>query len=116
MAETKRITSLYVVTDSETHYDKCGNIQGGLFDEGWLKEHIKTFGIDGLLQKISWMHYQIYQAYKDINEELDAGIGIQIPNENKNSQGISIQGIMVMGNNSVMTNGEWNLKGNYTKN
>ena len=110
MAETKRIISLYVVTDSETHYDKCGDIQGGLFDEEWLKEHIKTFGRDGLLQKISWMNYQIHQAYIDVNEKLDAEMGIQIPNENQNSQGL-----MVMGNNSVMTNDKWNLKANYTK-
>ena len=82
MAETKRIASLYVVTDSETFYDKCGDIQGGLFDEQWLKEHIKTFGRDGLLQKLSWMSYQIHQAYTDVNAELDAKICIKVPNEN----------------------------------
>ena len=78
MAETKRIASLFVVTDSETHYDKCGDIQGGLFDEEWLKEHIKKFGRSGLLQKIFWMSYQIHQAYMDVNAEID----IQVPNEN----------------------------------
>ena len=52
MAETKRIASLFVVTDSETYYDKCGDIQGGLFDEQWLKDHIKTFGrVD------EWQHH-----------------------------------------------------------
>jgi hypothetical protein len=83
MAETKRIASLFVVTDSETYYDKCGDIQGGLFDEQWLKDHIKTFGRDGLLQKLSWMSHQIHQAYMDVNDELDSEINNQIPNENK---------------------------------
>lgn len=82
MAETKQITSVFVVTDSETRYDNIGDIQGGGFDKQWLKSHIKAFGRDGLLQKLSWMSYQIHQAYMDVNAELDAKISNQIPNEN----------------------------------
>lgn len=33
MVETKVITLLCVVIDSETPYDKIGNIDSGLFDE-----------------------------------------------------------------------------------
>ena len=33
MAETKKITSLYVVTDSETSYDNIGDIDGGGIDK-----------------------------------------------------------------------------------
>lgn len=44
MAETKEITRLYVVTDSETHYDNIGDIDGGLFNDEWLE---KTY-------KVSW--------------------------------------------------------------
>ena len=38
MAETKLITSLYVVTDSETSYDNIGDIDGGLFPDGFLEK------------------------------------------------------------------------------
>jgi hypothetical protein len=37
MAETKKITSLYVVTDLETSYDNIGDIDGGMFDDEWLE-------------------------------------------------------------------------------
>jgi hypothetical protein len=69
MAETKVITSLFVVTDSETSYDNIGDIDGGGFDEKWLKDHIKNHGIDQLLKSIAWMNYQVFQTYRDVNSE-----------------------------------------------
>ena len=83
MAETKQITSVFVVTDSETRYDNIGDIQGGGFDKQWLKSHIKAFGRDGLLRTISYMNYQVHDAFRQVNAELDDEIGNQIPNENK---------------------------------
>lgn len=55
MAETKLITSLYVITDSETSYDKIGDIDGGMFPDGFLEKHIQEFGANGLLEKLATM-------------------------------------------------------------
>ena len=52
MAETKRITSIHVITDSENSYDHIGDIDGGGMDKEWLKSHIAKYGADGLFQKI----------------------------------------------------------------
>jgi hypothetical protein len=71
MAETKKITSLYVVTDSETSYDQIGDIDGGGFDKEWLKKHIKKHGADGLFKKIAWMNFQIFEALCEVGQEKD---------------------------------------------
>jgi hypothetical protein len=69
MAETKQITELSVVTDSETFYDNIGDIDGGGFDEEWLKKHIKSHGADGLFRKFAWMSFQVFEAMRKVNEE-----------------------------------------------
>ena len=69
MSEQKKITSLYVITDTENGYEKIGDIDGGGFDSEWLKNHIKNYGTDGLFKKIAWMNYQVFQTMRDINEE-----------------------------------------------
>lgn len=62
MAETKEITSLCVVTDSETSYDNIGDIDGGHFDEKWLDNHIERHGADGLIKRIASMLLQVGNA------------------------------------------------------
>lgn len=69
MAETKEITRLYVVTDSETSYDNIGDIDGGYFDEKWLKQHIVSHGTEGLLEKLGGMIRQVLNAKYDYNRE-----------------------------------------------
>ncbi len=69
MAETKTIASLYVVTDSETSYDKIGDIDGGGFDKEWLKSHIQNHGTEGLFQQIAWMNFQVFEALREVNRE-----------------------------------------------
>jgi len=59
MVKTQKITTLYVVTENETKYHKIGNIQGGVFDEEWLKKHIKQHGANGLYEKMASMTKQI---------------------------------------------------------
>lgn len=75
MAETKEITRLYVVTDTETSYDNIGDIDGGMFDETWLYNHIKSHGTDGLLKKLAFMSRQIIETdikvYNDIHNNGD---------------------------------------------
>lgn len=83
MAETKTITSLRVVTDSETSYDNIGDIDGGGFDREWLKKHIKSFGPDGLFKRIAWMNFQVFEMMREVNGENDlANINCK-PVENK---------------------------------
>lgn len=71
MAERKEITKLYVVTDSETYYDNIGDIDGGLFDEQWLKQHIKSHGTEQLIEKLARMQTQIINAKYDLLREND---------------------------------------------
>jgi hypothetical protein len=69
MAETKEITRLYVVTDSETSYDNIGDIDGGGFDKEWLKKHIRSHGTEQLFQQIAWMSFQVFEAMREVNQE-----------------------------------------------
>lgn len=62
MAETKEITRLSVVTDSETSYDNIGDIDGGLFDFTWLMTHIKSHGAEGLIIKLAEMQTQVIKT------------------------------------------------------
>jgi hypothetical protein len=72
MAETKEITRLYVVTDSETHYDNIGDIDGGLFDDEWLEQHIKSHGTEQLIEKLASMQMQVLSMkYKTLREISD---------------------------------------------
>jgi hypothetical protein len=68
MAETKKITSLYVVTDSETSYDNIGDIDGGMFDDNWLEQYIKSHGPNGLYEKLALMNHQIVNTVVKVNK------------------------------------------------
>jgi hypothetical protein len=69
MAERKKITTLWVVTDSETSYDNIGDIDGGAFDTEWLKQHIKSHGIEGLTQQLAFMSWQVFDMLRVVNGE-----------------------------------------------
>ncbi|MFW5757820.1 MAG: hypothetical protein ACOCYO_03980 [Bacteroidota bacterium] len=69
MAETKLITSLYVITDSETSYDKIGDIDGGLFPDGFLEKHIKAHGVEALLEKLASMTSAVITTKYNIERE-----------------------------------------------
>lgn len=71
MAETKLITSIYVVTDSETSYDNIGDIDGGGIDKEWLKKHIASHGADGLFKTTAWINFQVFEALREVNMEKD---------------------------------------------
>jgi hypothetical protein len=68
MPETKRIASLYVVTDTETSQEKIGDIDGGLFDHDWLRQHVASHGSAGLIEALAYMNHQIVQAQRDYNK------------------------------------------------
>lgn len=71
MAETKKITTLYVVTDSEISYDNIGDIDGGMFDDEWLKSYIKSHGANKLYEKLAFMNRQIVNTAVEILKEKD---------------------------------------------
>jgi len=73
MAETQKITTLYVVTDSETSYDNIGDIDGGMFDDTWLYNHIKSHGASGLYEKLAFMSRQIVDAAIKVNNDKNDG-------------------------------------------
>lgn len=77
MAEHREITSLYVVTDSETSYDNIGDIDGGLFNEDWLKLHIKSHGSEQLIEKLASMQMQVLKTKYQILNELDNSIPVE---------------------------------------
>lgn len=73
MTETKKITSLYVVTDSETSYDKIGDIDGGLFDDEWLKSYIMSYGSEKLIKKMAMMQMQVLKIENEIFRDKYSG-------------------------------------------
>lgn len=72
MSETKTIGSISIITDTETSYEHIGDVDGG-FDSIQLKEHIKKYGTTGLLEKMAWMNFQIWETYRELNAEKDKG-------------------------------------------
>lgn len=70
MAETKKITSLYVVTDSENSYEHIGDIDGGLFNDEWLEQHIKSHGTEQLIEKLASMQMQVLSMKRKIQREI----------------------------------------------
>ena len=74
MAEHKKITAIYVVTDTEQATEQIGDIEGGLFPEGWLGKHIKSYGAEQLLECLAGMTGSVITAkYKVEREESEHG-------------------------------------------
>lgn len=71
MGQTKEITRISVITDTENSYEQIGDIDGGGIDHEWLKNHIKNYGHVQLLNKLAWMNYQIWLAVREVNAESD---------------------------------------------
>lgn len=81
MAETKLISSLYVVTDSETYYEKIGDIDGGLIDQDWLRKHIINHGSHGLLFKLSSMISSVVEMQYEVMRGQDCFQNIESSNK-----------------------------------
>lgn len=65
MAEFKKITTIYVVTDTEQSTEQIGDIEGGLFPDGFLEKHIKSHGSEQLLECLAGMiSAVIFAKYK----------------------------------------------------
>lgn len=72
MAETHKITTLYVVTDTETGQEEIGDIDGGMFDDVWLESYIKRYGADKLYRRLAFMARQISNMEVSIWRQGDA--------------------------------------------
>jgi hypothetical protein len=74
MAEHKKITAIYVVTDTEQATEQIGDIEGGLFPDEWLEKHIKSHGAGQLLECLAGMTSAVITAkYKVEREESERG-------------------------------------------
>jgi len=69
MAETKEVTRIYVVTDSDNGYEHIGDIDGGGIEDGWLRNHIRNHGHQGLLDALAWMTFQVWGMVREVNAE-----------------------------------------------
>ena len=70
MAESKVIGSISIVTDSETHYDNIGDVDGG-FDMDQLKNHVKNYGPHQICERLTAMSWQVWETLREINREKD---------------------------------------------
>lgn len=73
MAEYKNIGSISVVTDTETGQEKIGDVEGG-FDSIALVEHVKSYGVTGLLRTLAYMNYQVIETLHKVNAAKDKEI------------------------------------------
>ena len=69
MAETKEVTRIHVVTDSDNGYEHIGDIDGGHFEKKWLRNHIRNHGHQGLLDSLAWMTFQVWDMVREVNAE-----------------------------------------------
>ena len=69
MAERQEILSISVVTDTETGQEKVGDIEGGIFDVGWLKDHLRSHGPWELLKCMAHVLHQI--DMRSLSEDFD---------------------------------------------
>ena len=72
MAETKEITRLHVVVDSETYYENIGDIDGGMFDSEWLEGYIRRHGSEKLIKKLAYMQRQVVDMEVRILNNMDS--------------------------------------------
>lgn len=71
MAEYRKILELSVVVDSETAYDKIGDIDGGFYDDNWLEKHIRNYGSFNLLHRLASLTSKIISVENDVLRERD---------------------------------------------
>jgi len=69
MAETKQLTAIHVIIDTENSLFNIGDIDGGGFDKDELKQIIKNYGSEGLFRQIAWMNFQVFEAMREVNSE-----------------------------------------------
>lgn len=71
MPEKKTIARISVVTDDSTGMYHCGEVDGG-FDREMLMQHIKTYGIDELTNKLAYMSFQVMELHRELNSALSS--------------------------------------------
>lgn len=69
MAEHEMITAIHVVTETEQATENIGDIEGGLFPDGWLNEHIESHGAEQLLECLARMTSAVITAKREVERE-----------------------------------------------
>lgn len=69
MAETREITRLYEVTDTESCHERIGDIDGGMFDDTWLTDHLEAHGPERLIMRLAAQQRQVVNTWYDIERK-----------------------------------------------
>lgn len=65
----KTLSTIRVVTDTDVGYYDMGEVSG-TFGKDDLRNHIKSYGSEGLLKQLAYMQYQVWKMQLAINGEL----------------------------------------------
>jgi len=65
-AETKKLTSISFVVDTDVSYYKIGEVQGS-FQEDELRDYIKRFGHEKLCIHLAFLQFQVWKSLREIN-------------------------------------------------
>jgi len=66
--ETKKLTTISFVTDTDVSYYQLGEVEGS-FEKEQLKDYIKRFGHEKICTQLAFLQFQIWDALREINSE-----------------------------------------------
>lgn len=68
MSERKELATISFITDTDRSYEFIGEVDGS-FNETDLKSYIKRHGIGELCRHLSYLQFQVYNTFREINSE-----------------------------------------------
>lgn len=68
MSERKKLATIDFIVDTDKSYEFIGEVDGS-FNEADLKAYIKRHGIDSLCKHLSFLQFQVYNTFREINSE-----------------------------------------------
>lgn len=79
MSERKKLASIEFVVDTDKSYEFIGEVDGA-FNEKDLKDYIKKYGIEYLCKHLSFLQYQVYDAFIQLNSAKDTLNSVSVIN------------------------------------
>jgi hypothetical protein len=68
--ETKKLTTISFVTNTDVSYYQLGEIEGS-FEKQQLKDYIKRFGHEKICTQLAFSQSQVCSALREVNSEKD---------------------------------------------
>ena len=68
--ETKKLTTISFVTDTDVSYYQLGEIEGS-FEKEQLKDYIKRFGHEKICTQLAFLQFQVWDTLREVNSEKD---------------------------------------------